>query len=109
MSLLIKGINEVGFCIDCPCGHVDNSEGYFNRKLMCKGQYWVPEYDIGTARHEIKECPIIEISIPHGRLIDADRLIAVLKSAIPYEQRTSAIFCVMKNIENAPTVVEAEE
>lgn len=46
---------------------------------------------------------------PHGRLIDADRLIAVLKSAIPYEQRTSTVLCMIKNIENAPTVIEAEE
>lgn len=52
---------------------------------------------------------IVEIPTPHGRLIDADRLIAVLKSAIPYEQRTSTVLCMIKNIENAPTIIEAED
>ena len=49
---------------------------------------------------------VVVISTPHGRLIDADRL---LKSVIPYEQRTSAVFCMMKNIENAPTIIEKED
>lgn len=56
-----------------------------------------------------KSYPITEIPTPHGRLIDADKLIAVLKRAIPYEQKTSAVFCMIKNIENAPTIVEAEK
>lgn len=52
---------------------------------------------------------VVVIPTPHGRLIDADRLMEVLKSAIPYEQRTSAVFCMMKNIENAPTIIEKED
>ena len=92
MSLMINGMDmpkNRGFFYDLLLSFsVDGSgEIFFNRKSY----------------------PIVEIPAPHGRLIDADKLIAVLKSAIPIEQRTSAVCCVMKNIENAPTVIEAEK
>lgn len=56
------------------------------------------------------DCPLQAIPAKHGRLIDADRLIAVLKSTVPYEYRNSPPFPeIIKMIENQPTIIEAED
>ena len=104
MSLIMNGVDNPKNCLLCPCC-VGEGTG-MGRQHYCQaidGEPYVSE------NHRPENCPIPKIPVPHGRLIDADRLIAVLKSAIPYEQRTSTVFCVIKNIENAPTVIEAEK
>lgn len=63
MSILIRGMEMPENCDKCP----------FNYDLM----------DCMAASHTIrinfdtrpKECPLIEVPAPHGRLIDADELI----------------------------------
>ncbi len=50
-----------------------------------------------------------EIPTPHGRLIDADRLIAVIKSAAGTADTNVPLSAVLASIENAPTVIEREE
>ena len=44
----------------------------------------------------------------NGRLIDADRLIAVIKSAAGTSDTTVPLSAVIASIESAPTVVEGE-
>lgn len=52
----------------------------------------------------------VEISTNHGRLIDADRLIAVLKSTTAISQSDYDLFNhIVGLIEHQPTVIEAEE
>ena len=66
MSVLIKGMEMPENCDECP----------FNYDLM----------ECMAASHKIrlnyerrpKECPIIEVPTPHGRLIDAEKLEGVL-------------------------------
>ncbi len=98
MDILIKGMDMPGFCIDCPCGHVDNSE-YPKQKLFCYGQYECPELDINTVRHKVKNCPLVEVPTPHGRLIDADALSLWDIDVANYPSNY---------IKNAPTIIEAE-
>lgn len=53
-------------------------------------------------------CPLVAIPTPHGRLIDADRLLAIIKSAAG-NQLSVPLSAVIGSIEHAPTVIEAEE
>lgn len=99
MSLLIEGMDMPKNCRQCDFTHCTR----FGQKLCTFLN------EATSIKKKLSDCPLTEIPSPHGRLIDADRLIAVLKSTIPHEQRTSAVFCVLKHIENAPTIIEAEE
>lgn len=116
MSLLIKGMDMPGFCIDCPCGHVDNSE-YPKQKLFCYGQYECPELDINTTRCEVKNCPLVEVPTFHGRLIDADKTVTAILMMSNHPcghaiENISDVVDWLKIKDNNiafPTVIEAEE
>lgn len=107
MSVIIKGMKMPKNCAECfvaweRCHRT--IEWYKNNP-----QY----YDI---RHE--DCPLVEVPAPHGRLIDADELRHTmyhqafeLDSA---DQRWDSGCWIRyrlfdKNIEAAPTIIEAEE
>ena len=45
---------------------------------------------------------------PHGRLIDADRLIAVIKSAAGTADTSVPLSAVISSISNAPIIIEEE-
>ena len=79
---------EEGFCF--ASGVKD--EGGLYESTLCPG-------DIKDGRHD--DCPIIEIT-PHGRLIDADALIAAYGQQKPF-----IVFG--EQIESAPTIIEEEE
>ena len=54
-----------------------------------------------------EDCPLIEIPTPHGRLIDGDKLNKSVHEWNPaYTYGRSAF---TREIENAPTILEAEE
>lgn len=70
MSILVKGLQKPKDCYSCPFAHngwpdewemhcllLDRQVGYFGKKLK-----------------EPKDCPIVEVPTPHGRLIDADKI-----------------------------------
>lgn len=61
-------------------------------------------YDNG---HNIQRYPITEIPSPHGRLIDADRLLAVLKSMASTSTNVPTE-AVLGLIDNQPVIVEKE-
>lgn len=92
MSVLIKGMEMPESCKKCgvtSCGLYDE-------------ETW------GIYRHP--DCPLVEVPIPHGRLIDADRVIhemndmhvagATFVVAVEYVKLITA---------DAPTVIEAED
>ena len=100
MSVLIKGmempkhagVNEdkdtVYRCI--VIAHPDNSA-----ELVIDTKFASP-YDNG---HNVKRCPLVEISTPHGRLIDADNL----KCPLSWQGEV-----VRATVREAPTIIEAE-
>lgn len=61
-------------------------------------------YDNG---HNIQRYPITEIPTPHGRLIDADRLLAVLKSMASTNESVPTT-AVLELIDHQPVVLKAE-
>lgn len=66
---------------------------------------YVGEYQRKGERHP--DCPLSNVPFPHGRLIDADRLLAIIKSAAE-NQASVPLQAVLDSIEHAVTVIEAE-
>ena len=57
-----------------------------------------------------RNCPLVEIKKPHGRLIDADEIIMQMNEMkVKGETFTTAVNYVKEINTNAPTVIESEE
>ena len=97
MSVLIKGMEipkSCGVCIFDDYGHC----------IMTK------RYSGGSAKHgRASFCPLVELPEKHGRLIDADALIAKYGDWYTEEgTETGFIGTLEMLLKDAPTVVEAE-
>lgn len=89
----------------CPCELV--GVGY---DLHCTFVYGVPSrtreyYECCEKETRPDWCPLIEVP-PHGRLIDAD---ALIREAVVKFYVTDYFSHICEMIDNAPTVIEAEE
>ena len=84
----------------CICVFPD---GTANLKIL------IPQYD-GTYRQDPNEYAIENIPAPHGRLIDADKLTKNMRNYYPsIDHLCCSQHVVTKgDIDNAPTVIEAE-
>ena len=89
MGVYIKGMEMPKNCGYCPIRHLggDGDECFLGAKIT--------EYQTRP-----EDCPLIPVP-PHGRLIDADALIAA------HEQVCS--LSMKFNLDLAPTIIEAEE
>jgi hypothetical protein len=115
MSILIKGMEMPFCCLVCPCSGTDDKEVWVceaselrrlttEDKIECR-----PEW-----------CPLVSVP-PHGRLIDADVLKSGINEAMKSALKGDAVTVYgvalagfvaqgfIEEIENAPTVIEAEE
>lgn len=93
MSVLIRGMEMPEDCFSCPL----KEEGFCNITNAYAGQIYERNSD----------CPLVEVSTPHGRLIDADGLIPDIGHdwngyRVPKDDYS------WECIDNAPTVIEAE-
>ena len=97
MSVIIKGMKMPNSCEEC---NFDSPSGY------CRA---MPHNFCGTTNWECEGkptwCPLIEIP-PHGDLIDRD---ALRTNKYEFDGLTKSFYIDMKQIENAPTIIEAEE
>lgn len=82
MSILIKGIDMPKTCEECEVWS------------LCH----YPKVPKGIGRRE-PDCPLVEIPIPHGRLIDRDDI---------YIGRWDIDSDLAEQIQNAPTILEEE-
>ncbi len=93
MSVLIKGMEMPEHC------------GY------CRFRYDGICHALQKTQYRMEECPLIPFP-EHGRLIDADNIgltnfeIILCQEGNPYK---NALEMLLKKIENAPTIIEAEE
>lgn len=112
MSLLINGMNMPRCCKECGLlidedFSCDSSPHYcaVNQYLRWRDWSEVPEYILAG-------CPLIEIPTPHGRLIDADRLIVAIKYSVYanafFRTPTLTMSQIEQLIEHQPTVIEVE-
>lgn len=103
MSVIVKGMKMPKSCSKCGWFDMGGGDGYRCTLLRKSFDMW---NKISVARD--KNCPLIEIPTPHGRLIDIksveDNKFAIAENDL---QRwwNGAIDSI---IDNAPTVIEAE-
>lgn len=97
MSLFINSkVHLPSSCEKCPFNYADMSVG-----VCMAADKTIDTRTYGRKRHP--DCPMTELPIPHGRLIDAD--VACEK----YKDEDSLIAeLAYRKIRNAPTVIEAE-
>ena len=108
MSLIIKGMDMPYCCVVCPFKEM------YNDGLLCKATK--PHQYIPKFLHKRNEkCPLTELSTPHGRLIDADAHIKLLKENHCGERCrrnhncfSCGIDMYIRIVENEPTVIKAE-
>lgn len=89
MSILIKGMEMPHDCLECYVAQ------------FCK-EY---EDDEDEENKRPYGCPLVDVSTPHGRLIDADKLEIERRTYETYNDYSETF----DMIDNAPTVIESEE
>lgn len=90
MSILIKGIDMPKTCEECEVWS------------LCH----YPKVPKGIGRRE-PDCPLIEMPTPHGRFIDASELIKSYMKGTKTD--IDDFYDTIDIIDNAPTILEAEE
>ena len=114
MSVFIKGMEMPKNCMECPFRNI----GVDSYICFCPGvdgrkyyEFWYGEICIPD------DCPLVEVHVPHGRLIDGDVLWDAMskyndnegaKMPFGYDDMSIHIDSACFVIENAPTVIEAE-
>lgn len=96
MSVLIKGMEIPESCYECMFNSEADGECYVND---CKCEW-------GHSRPA--DCPLVEVPVPHGRLIDADELKKLIED---FNSNDIISYTIDEQEwrENTPTVIEAEE
>lgn len=97
MSLLIKGMDMPECCEVCPC--------YNWIEDICR----ITESPNDFSDARIEDCPLVEVSTPHGRLIDADRLEDRIKNMVGKYDTAIPLNVVYRLIADAHPIIEAEE
>ena len=110
MSVLIKGMEMPKSCSKCGFFDMGGGDGYRCTLLRKSFEMW---NKISVARD--RSCPLIEVPTPHGRLIDADALIADLvkyQNTLDPESRENARVLSVKSyltLARGEAIIEAEE
>lgn len=106
MSVIVKGVSvpkncytcaKYGWSPLCPCWRGDAEASYYR-----------------TRRHP--DCPLISVTTPHGRLIDADALLSddeIVQILTSNPQRTGKLIkefaeMFVDKVNRQPTIIEAE-
>lgn len=97
MSIVIKGLSMPKNCLLCPCC-VGEGIG-IGRQHYCQA---IDDEPCISETYRPKNCPLVEIRTPHGRLIDADKFLEWLKEFYPNS------VAIMSGVKNAKTIIEAE-
>lgn len=115
MSVLIKGMDMPISCNACPMLEGNGLDGLCHAasRWLDDDEYWrwylYPEGDADYSRP--LNCPLVEVPVFHGRLIDADALTKVMCEGISPSDGNEGFnhpFDILRAISNTPTVIEAE-
>lgn len=105
MSVLVEGMNMPKSCFDCPISHPA-----YARTLICaiNGKFIMSPI---CEKKRMDECPLVEPTTQHGRLIDADALLDLLNNCVfPSDMvTTTAVRMAMNWIKDSPTVIDAKD
>ena len=101
MSILIKGIDMPKSCGGCEFNYCLEGGSY---------EWWecvILHDDINQFDTRRTDCPLVEIPTPHGRIIDASELIKSYMKGTKTD--IDDFYDTIDIIDNAPTILEAEE
>lgn len=110
MGVVINGLSMPKNCLLCPCC-VGEGIGA-GRQHYCQA---IDDEPCVSETYRPKNCPLVEIPTPHGRLIDADRLMEVIEKNSYllkgyYNSLENGMFLtgIKQAIDESPTIIEAE-
>ena len=104
MSYVVKGFDIEQCCYWCP--HLDDSGDYDTCRITGISQ----GFKFNSRDTKMKSCPLIKLPKQHGDLIDRQALLKTLQKHWNVEGDDDfANKSVWREIENAPTVIEAED
>ena len=110
MDILVKGMDMPCMCCLCPCHDWDMEIDRYYCQALKDEPIIVDE---NTRRDD---CPLVEMPTPHGRLIDADKLLSVIERNSYrlknfYNSCDEGMFLsgIKQAISEAPTIIESEE
>lgn len=101
MGVYIKGMDMPKCCDSCEFYDIVLSEKPFCVLTMKSGGAG----GFNHRKERMIDCPLVEVKVPHGRLIDVD---AIIKEH-GFEMFDHSIEVDAEYIENEPTIIEAEE
>lgn len=109
MSILIKGMQIPKNCKECPLEQIYGRDGEVAKCPLTKkisSSYLASET-------RMSDCPLVELP-SHGRLIDADALVKLLKECDDVLDNSEmppslVVVGIINDIKKAPTIIEAEE
>ena len=112
MSVLIKGMEMPTNCADCPLNY-DQMACAVTWTRWWSDSMVIMNFD--SDKERMPNCPLIEVPTPHGRLIDADALIADLvkyQNMLDPESRENARVLSVKSyltLARGEAIIEAED
>ena len=95
MGTYIKGMKTPKACGLCPFRYI-NMSGYLICEMLHK------QINLSKFNERFKDCPLVEVKEPHGRLIDADEI------EMPCLETTADQKWMEIAIKSTPTIIEAE-
>lgn len=116
MSVLIKGMEMPKNCYECPFGLLEYTSQCYGKTIRNKFACCIT-HKTKTSTKRNRFCPLVEIP-KHGRLIDADALRAgmyheAFETDSELQRWDSGCWVRYKmfenHMDNAPTIIEAEE
>jgi len=100
MSIFINSkVHLPSSCEKCPFNYADMSAGF-----CTAASETIDTRTYGRKRHP--DCPMVELPSPHGRLIDADRLIEYINKELKGDEYIQRMF--RRIVKSKPTIIEAE-
>lgn len=100
MGVYIKGMEMQSRCTICVLCERWRYEG--TRNLVCvPADRLIPE----DCAERPDWCPMIEVPEPHGRLIDADKVV----SYVPSDEAPLCRYLMAKAVLSVPTIIEGSE
>lgn len=111
MSVIVSGLEMPTNCLQCSFVRIVNNHYYCGCNANCMLGEYVGEYLEGVGRHE--GCPLVELPVGHGRLIEANSLKETLDYYIReagWDAKTNRVLGWVKDefIDSERTIVEAE-
>ena len=105
MSVLVKGMEMPSGCYTCPIIYSEDGAFDFECPFTSYFHWHNAEYVINYIPDS---CLLVEVPTPHGRLIDADKLVWFIDNHIASGKKWVEFETIKDMINSLPTIIKAE-